>query len=158
MVSLPGELKEVNITMAEKKQQNKLFFSVYVEKEPSELHAGLYLKSVITIYSIVGDEKPSVVSNGIGMLQYQRHYNSEEKMMTHYYGEEFRTLNPDIDVFEEMSRLFRAMDRYLESLRKKDLTISMCDRRDEQERRIRLLRAIGAKKVERHEGKYIVMD
>jgi hypothetical protein len=50
------------------------------------------------------------------------------------------------------------MDRYLETLRKKDLTISMCDHRDEQERRIRLLRAIGAKKVENHEGKFIVMD
>jgi len=158
VVSLPGELKEVNITMAEKKQQNKLFFSVYIENEPRELHEGLYLCSEITVYSIAEGDRPGPVSNGIGILRYQRHYDPKDKMMSHFYGEEFRTSITDVEVFEEMLRLFRAMDRYLESLRKKDLTISMCDRRDEQERRIRLLRAIGAKKVEKHEGKFIVMD
>jgi len=151
-------LNEVNIIMAEKKQQNKLFFSLRIDSEPSELYEGLYLSSEITIYSIAGDEKPSPVSDGIGRLRYQQNYDMKTKMMTHYYGEDFRTFNPSTEVFEEMTRLYRLMDRYLETLRKKDLTISMCDHRDEQERRIRLLRAIGAKKVENHEGKFIVMD
>jgi hypothetical protein len=144
--------------MAEKKQQKKLFFSVWVENEPQNVGEGTYLKSEIIIYSIAGDDKPSPVSNGIGRLTYQRHYDPKDKMFTHYYGEEFRNFNPDVDVFEEVLRLFRMMDRYLESLRKKDLTISMCDRRDEHEKRTRLLRAIGAKKIENYKGKFIIMD
>jgi hypothetical protein len=111
-----------------------------------------YQKAEITVFYSCGI--PSSCSNGLFRLSYQRNYEESTKTVSNWYGEDMdHVSDPRADKIQDIAKIFMRMEKYLDNIRKKGLSLDV-SRSDDYHWRIALLKKIGAFPIEWNKEKH----
>lgn len=133
-------------------KQPTIFYREYADEYPNNPGSMGYQKAEITVFYSL--DIPSSCSNGLFRLTYQRNYEESTQTVTNWYGEDMdHVSDPRADKLKDIAGIFQKMEKYLDGLRKKGLSLDV-SRADDYHWRIALLKKIGAFPVEWNKEKH----
>ena len=135
--------------MQENKQNNKtpdIFYLVNLPEYPEHFERSSFQSAEITVFVTHG--VPTSASNGLFRLTYQRNVESNPKSVSHWYGETIENItDPRYDSLKTIAGVFQKMEKYLQKIHDKGLSLDVA-RADDVNWRIALLKKIGAYPVD----------